>query len=293
MGRYQRPDGVKYKQESPAAYMGIIANLLGQQGKAQDKIVGAVDQYGESRARGRVAELMGTDEFKAASPLDAQAMVQSRTNGRSTGDDGREMVKNMLGMKTDVLNNENKVTAAETLFGNQLKRDSINNAASMAQTNASNKSREKMYGNKSGVNKLLGTTEEQVLGIQEELKNIAMREEVQKNSGMVDTAEQPLEDFSDQKKALNTKLQFLLSGSNLNAGAQGSVSNQLFPKLNTGKTPKTPSQQLTQSTNQQTTDTQRQALDGGVDMVFVNGQWRFADGVVASDANIAKRYGKK
>ena len=104
---------------SPGDYTSSMVQLLKNQGEGFDKIVNAVDDYGEGRARGKVSDLMGSGHLQGKTPEEVQAMIQQVTGGRDVGEAGRKTIDNYLSSARDTQGNEWKENAATTLFGRQ------------------------------------------------------------------------------------------------------------------------------------------------------------------------------
>lgn len=147
MGSFNRKR--QYKQENPMANAGVLARLLGQQSQNIDGVSDAIHAQSQNVGRQQVAELMDTDEFNAATPLEKQAMVNAKTGGRNLGDEGRKSLDNTFKMAGDVqsntwkqdaaeLANQNKITAASLLNTRQNARSNKNNVAAMNRVTAKN-----------------------------------------------------------------------------------------------------------------------------------------------------------
>lgn len=133
MGSFNRKR--QYKQQNPMANAAAMLGLLKQQNDSLGQVGDAVELQGQNMGRQKVAELMGTDEYQNATPEQAQALMQAKTGGRRLGESGDKTLKSSYDTKQKVLDNENKVTAAELLNSNQLNRDAINNKAAYGNSN--------------------------------------------------------------------------------------------------------------------------------------------------------------
>ena len=94
-----------YKQEDAMANAEAMTMLQKLRGESFDKVTNSVDEYGQSRQRGKVAELLGTDAYKSANPEDAMALVMQKTGGRDLGENHRKNMDVSYTGKGDVRKN--------------------------------------------------------------------------------------------------------------------------------------------------------------------------------------------
>ena len=117
MGTFNRRP--RYQQQNSMGNAGAMLGLLKEQGAQLQNVAGAVDQYGQSRKRNEISELMGTEEYKNADPATAQAMISALSGGRDLGENFAKTLKMSDDNKGDIQGNEWKENAATTLFGRQ------------------------------------------------------------------------------------------------------------------------------------------------------------------------------
>lgn len=152
MGTLQRLDRPNTGKASD--YISGMAALLGKQLEAYNQVGDAVEGYGQSRARGKAADLIGSEEYQnAMTPGEAEAMLMQATGGRNLGEEGTKMLKRSGDNKTDAWANEEDIKASTVLFGRQQQRDAVSNAnqnARQARGFAHSKAMQKLRGNGSG-----------------------------------------------------------------------------------------------------------------------------------------------
>ncbi len=148
MGSYQRRP--RYQQENAMDNANVLTQLLQQKGKALDGVTNAVDQYGQSRVRNDVSELMGTEAFMNMNPAEAQAAIAGQTGGRDLGENFMKTLLMSNKNKGDVQGNTWDENAATTLFGRQMSKQAQGHANSVALSSMNNKARQKLYGTKAG-----------------------------------------------------------------------------------------------------------------------------------------------
>ena len=66
MGSFNRRR--QYKQENAMGNAGALLGLLEAKAKQYDNVGNTVDEYGKSRVRGDVSQLMSTEEFQGNEP---------------------------------------------------------------------------------------------------------------------------------------------------------------------------------------------------------------------------------
>ncbi len=145
MGSYQRRP--RYQQENAMGNANVLAQLLQQKGTALDEVTGAVDEYGQSRVRNDVSELMGTDAFMKMNPAEGQAAIAAKTGGRDLGENFAKTLLMSDRNKGDVQGNTWKEDAATKLFGRQNAQIDKRHANATALSGMNNKARQKLYGN--------------------------------------------------------------------------------------------------------------------------------------------------
>ncbi len=121
-----------HKSESGNDLAETLMLLQKQKNKAFSGIGDAVEGYGQSRARGKIADLMGGGTLDGMTPEQTQAAIQGVTGGRNVGEAGRNTIKELLGSTRDTQGNKWDVEEATTLFGRQQQRDATNHANAMA-----------------------------------------------------------------------------------------------------------------------------------------------------------------
>ena len=95
----------QYRQENAMGNAGVLANLMKQKSEANNAITGAIDVFGQDRARGKVSDAMANEQFKDLNPEATQALIQTLTGGRSMGKRGTEMTKQLFGDKSEIRKN--------------------------------------------------------------------------------------------------------------------------------------------------------------------------------------------
>jgi len=226
-----------YRQENAMGNASAILGLLKAKSEEYNKIGTAVDEYGQSRVRGKVSELMGTKEFKDMDPAEAQAAVALLSGGRDLGDNFAKTLKMSDDNKGEIQGNKWDEDKATTLFGRQnsqiaqkhgnavsLMNARHKNSVSLAGMN--NKARQKLYGDTTVTgSKGSGTTSPGVAAKLAKMKNDNITME-----NLLKTETDPKIRQELETRLYETRIQAeqLLSGTKMPAGGKGAAVNGLF-----------------------------------------------------------------
>lgn len=223
MAGFRRDRG--YKQQNPIQGLSALTKLLGMQGDAIQQVGTSVENQGQASARGDVSELMGTDDYKNATPEQAQALVQAGTGGRRLGKEGEATLSNSYGMKGDAQKNDWDVEAERIAEQGRNNRNTTNEAGRNTRASTRNALMGKpVEGNGNMTEELMGI-QEQSLRIQKDLDNPNL------------DAEYKAERRAEQQ-ALQITAEQLISGGKPSAGGQLNLMKNLFPEAPGSKTPK-------------------------------------------------------
>ena len=272
MGRFNA--NKQYNQQNPMGNAGALMGLLRDQGKAFQGVSTAMDNYGQSRARGALAELMGSGQLDGKTPQEQQALAQGATGGRTLGKEGQKTLADMLGLAEATQKINAKEDAATTLFGRQNSQiaQRFNNAKTLKQVSKDAETT-KESGFLDKLNKLT-----------EEISNTKSRENAYDPNNMM-----PKEDFSQSKQQTTNKILSLLQSSGASKTISEGILNNLIPTSPVTKNKASP--KLTSSAAQTLLPFQKALFNQGK-AVWDSGKKAlvFPDGTVASEANVKKRF---
>ena len=174
MGRFTRRP--QYQQQNAMGNAGALLGLLKEQSNQIEKIGGAVDEYGQSRVRGKVSDLMGTEEFQGMNPEQAQAAIAALTGGRDLGKNFMQTLGMSDDNKSNVQKNNWNEEAATLSHGRAMSKQAQGHANSVSLSKMNNSARQKLYGTKtagstSGASNELLDLQHDVVLLQEEMND--------------------------------------------------------------------------------------------------------------------------
>ena len=163
MGSYN--PHTSYKQENAMANAEAMAMLQKMRGEAFGGISDAVENYGQSRARGTIADLMGSGKMDGMTPEQKQAEIQMATGGRRVGEEGTKTIQELLDSTRKTQKNEWDVKADTVQYGRDVSKIGLSHANAMARQAQGNKNALNLAGiNNKARQALYGDTKNPVAG---------------------------------------------------------------------------------------------------------------------------------
>jgi hypothetical protein len=131
-----------YRAQNPMGNANALLGLLKAKSDEYGKITQAVDDYGQSRVRGKASELMATKDFQNKDRAGQQAALALATGGRDLGDNFMKTIKMSDDNAADNQSNTWKENAATKLFGRQNSQMGQRHANSVSMENMRQKNKQ-------------------------------------------------------------------------------------------------------------------------------------------------------
>ena len=224
MGAFRKRTG--YQQENAMDNANVLMGLQKMMGENIDSMTNQVDEYGKSRVRNSVSELMGTDEFKNADPATAQAMIAGMSGGRDLGENFMKTLKMSDDNKGDIQGQAWDESDATKLFDRSMAKQAQGHANSISLAGINNKARQKLYGDTGGTSLTSTSGGSQPLSTQ----MVKMKKDNLIMENLLKTEKDPKIRAEIQARLYETRLQaeVLMSKTKIPAGGKGKAVNGLF-----------------------------------------------------------------